>query len=499
MSFVFYDTETTGTHTAFDQILQFGAIRTDHELRELERFEIRCRLLPHVVPSPAALLTNGITVDQLTDPALPSHYQMVRAIKTKLEQWSPAVFVGHNSMRFDEHLLRQAFYQTLHPPYLTNTNGNGRMDSLPVLRAAHFLVPGVLTVPVGDKGRPTFSLERLAPANRFVHAAAHDAIGDVEATLHLCRLVRLRAEALWSNCVRFARKAAVLDCAQRGEVFAYVGSSNGRTSISVATALGSNPVGDSDLYMFDLSHDPHDLATLDDDALHKFLAVSPKPVRRLRANAAPCIVPYEDVPARARAHLPGVEELERRAAPAREDADLRARLLAVIIGDREESGPSPHVEEQIYDGFPGREDQALMIAFHETEWVNRPVLLGGLADPQLRVLGDRLLLTEAPEVMPTESLNSYRAAVARRLTGEDGMAPWLTLPKAIEEGEGLLAGSAGPELAFARRPAGLLRWLGRGSTVILTADILGGEGEELKCGGRRQRYSCASRQRRRCR
>ena len=52
MSFVFYDTETTGTDTAFDQILQFAAIRTDHELRELERFEIRCRLLPHVVPSP---------------------------------------------------------------------------------------------------------------------------------------------------------------------------------------------------------------------------------------------------------------------------------------------------------------------------------------------------------------------------------------------------------------------------------------------------------------
>ena len=59
MSFVFYDTETTGTNTAFDQILQFGAIRTDRELRELERFGIRCRLLPHVAPSLKALLTNG--------------------------------------------------------------------------------------------------------------------------------------------------------------------------------------------------------------------------------------------------------------------------------------------------------------------------------------------------------------------------------------------------------------------------------------------------------
>ncbi len=29
MSFVFYDTETTGTDTTFDQILQFAAILTD--------------------------------------------------------------------------------------------------------------------------------------------------------------------------------------------------------------------------------------------------------------------------------------------------------------------------------------------------------------------------------------------------------------------------------------------------------------------------------------
>ena len=32
MPFVFYDTETTGTDTDFDQILQFAAIKTDDEL-----------------------------------------------------------------------------------------------------------------------------------------------------------------------------------------------------------------------------------------------------------------------------------------------------------------------------------------------------------------------------------------------------------------------------------------------------------------------------------
>ena len=147
MSFVFYDTETTGTNTSFDQILQFGAIRTDHELRELDRFEIRCRLLPYVVPAPGAIRTTGITVEQLTDPGLPTHYEMVRAIKAKLKEWSPAVFIGHNSMAFDEKLLRQAFYQTLHTPYLTNTNGNCRMDSLPILQAVDIFDPGILSVP----------------------------------------------------------------------------------------------------------------------------------------------------------------------------------------------------------------------------------------------------------------------------------------------------------------------------------------------------------------
>lgn len=438
MSFVFYDTETTGTDRAFDQILQFGAIRTDHELQELERFEIRCRLLPHVVPSPRGLLTNGIDVQRLTDPALPSHYEMVRAIKAKLEAWSPAVFVGHNSMRFDEELLRQAFYQTLHPPYLTNTHGNGRMDGLKVLQAAAFLEPDVLTVPASEKSRPTFRLERLAPANGFVHDAAHDAMGDTEATLYLCRLVREQAEGVWSNCVRFARKAAVLDYAQPGEVFAFFGSAFSRAYVRVVTAIGPNPQRDSDLYVFDLSYDPQELAAMDADGLHKALAKSRQPVRRLRTNAAPCIVPYEDVPARLAMQLPDAQELGSRATCIRERRDLRERLMAAVMEDHEERESSVHVEKQMYEGFTGREDQALMRTFHEADWPSREALLGGFADTRLQVLGERLLYTEAPGVMPAEGLSTYRSDVARRLLADEGTVPWLTLTKAIRKTDELL-------------------------------------------------------------
>ena len=199
MSFVFYDTETTGTNTTFDQILQFAAIKTDHGLRELERFEIQCRLLPHVVPSPSAMRVTGITVEQLTNASLPSHYQMVCAINAKLKEWSPAIFIGHNSLSFDEHLLRQALYKSLHPPYLTNTNGNCRLDSLRIIQAAHHYVPGILSIPVDEKGKQSFRLDRLAPANAFGQSSFHDAMGDVESMIHMSRLVAERMESHWSN------------------------------------------------------------------------------------------------------------------------------------------------------------------------------------------------------------------------------------------------------------------------------------------------------------
>ena len=139
MSLIFYDTETTGTETFFDQILQFAAIRTDADLKEIDRFEIRCRLLPHVVPAPGAMRVTGVNVSQLTDPSLPSHYEMVRAIRAKLLSWSPALFIGWNSIECDENLVRQALYKTLHNPYLTNRDGNSRSDVMRIVltRVAH--------------------------------------------------------------------------------------------------------------------------------------------------------------------------------------------------------------------------------------------------------------------------------------------------------------------------------------------------------------------------
>lgn len=448
MSFVFYDTETTGTNTAFDQILQFGAIRTDADLNEIDRFEIRCRLLPYVVPAPGAMRVTGVTVEQLSDPALPSHYEMVREIKAKLAEWSPAIFIGHNSLGFDEHLLRQAFYKTLHPPYLTNTNGNCRNDSLRMIQAVARFDPSALTIPINDKGRPVFKLDQLAPANGFDHSDAHDAMADVEATIHLCRLMTESVPELWSGFVRFSQKAAVTDFALEEDVFSLTDFFYTKPYSWMVTGIGSNPDNGAEILVFDLSEDPNELAAMSDDELAARLAQRPKPVRGLRSNAGPIVLPYDDAPNDMRELLPSLDDLRQRASRIKNDSELVERLISAFVETRQPREPSAHVEEQIYDGFAGYDDQAIMDRFHDLDWPDRMPVLGQLSDERLRSLGQRLVYIESPGVMADSARQEYDIAIARRLMAEDGTVPWLTFPKAIEEVGDLLAVADGSESAL---------------------------------------------------
>jgi exodeoxyribonuclease I len=457
MSLVFYDTETTGTETFFDQILQFAAVRTDAEFNVLDRFESRCRLLPHVVPAPGAMRVTQLKASQLTDPSYPSHYEMVRAIRAKFVSWSPATFIGYNSLEFDEDLLRQAFYKTLHPPYLTNSNGNSRSDVMRMVQASSLFAPNALAMALDDEGKQIFKLERVAPANGFTHEHAHDAMADVEATIHLCRLLSDRAPDVWSSFMRFSSKAAVVDFITEEQIFCLSDFYSGRPFSCLATVIGQNAKYTPEWFIYDLSVNPESLQSLSDTNLKARLNRSPKPLRRLRSNAVPMLFPADSAPDVCKGKEIAMDELARRANLLRSDGALCAQLISAFESLKKEYPASPHIEKQIYDGFFEDADEQRMAAFHQTPWPNRFGIIETFDDPRLKTIARQLIYIERPDLLHADIHQEHQVAAAKRLLGHGEDVAWLTLPEALEEIESMLTASSGAELELLRQHQQYLR------------------------------------------
>lgn len=203
-TYLFYDLETTGLDLAFDQPLQFAAIRTDANLDELERYEWAVRLRPDVVPAPGAVLTHRIGASEAARGR--SEIEAVRRIHGLFNR-SGTVSVGYNSLGFDDEFLRFAFYRNLLPPYTHQyRNGCGRMDLLPFATVFRLFQPEGLEWP-DREGRPSLRLEDLNAANRLAPGRPHAAMADVEALLALARRLAMRHETWSYLCRRFDKSA----------------------------------------------------------------------------------------------------------------------------------------------------------------------------------------------------------------------------------------------------------------------------------------------------
>jgi exodeoxyribonuclease-1 len=429
MAYVFYDTETTGIDTTFDQILQFAAIRTDGDLNELDRFEIRCRLLPHVVPAPGALLATRVTPAMLTNPSLPTHYDAMRAIAEKLREWSPAIFTGYNTLAFDEPLMRQAFFQTLQPIFLTNTNGNQRADVLRLAQATAALAPNAITVPINHNERPTLKLDMLAPANGFAHENAHDALADVEATIYIARLIRDRAPAVWDSLMPLVDKTEVQARVLSGQPLCLVQYHMGRPTVLPVVGCGQSSDNPTMLGVFDLTKDPAPVLKMDVDDLVKAMQGPDRAIRIVTSNKMPAVV---DIGLGADFGVPE-GEIVRRASQIVQDGPFAARV-GQALAQRYPPWPAEEVvEKRMYEGFPSRADEGRMQAFHTATWPERAEIVETFDDDRLRELGRRIVFLEKPEVMRPELRQGLETWLHNRLHGREGVEAGRALGAALQD------------------------------------------------------------------
>jgi exodeoxyribonuclease-1 len=432
MPFIFYDFETTGLDATFDQALQFAAIHTDDDFNHLDEINIRCRRLPQIVPSPTALRITGVKPNDL-EGANRSHYEMFCEIQTWCTQKGPCIYIGHNSINFDENFLRQGFYQNLHLPYLTNTNGNTRADVRTIAEGYFHHAPEHIAVPAGVGGRHIFKLGALARENgiNFLEEDAHDALADVRATLDLASLLRSRSTDVWDSIIRHAQKGNVSEFLKENDFFYASFFFLGRPYSYLMTKVASNSDDLHDIGLFDLTVDPNPYLAMSVDELIDVLNASPKIIRTIRINRFPLLM-NKNLPSQyLKGDHPSEEDISTRISLIKENDAFQLRLseaLSQRYGPRE---PSDHVEEQIYDGFYTHPDKQRIQRFHNTSWDQRHPICNEFEDIRLRNLGIRLIYNFDPQLIPEDDRRQHQGWINHRITAQD--ASWLTIEKALIE------------------------------------------------------------------
>ena len=423
MKYVFYDFETTGISPAFDQPLQFGAVLTDAQFNEIDRVELRCKLAPHIIPSPYALVVTGLSPEQIVDPALPELFEFSQSIMDLIDRWTPATWIGYNSMKFDEEVLRQTLYQNLQPNiYATQTNGNSRMDMLTVVYAVWCRNRKLLNWPTNTYGGTSFKLDQLAPQNGFGTHNAHDALGDVEATLHLARMISKGDHSLWSSFLFNRNKRSILRKLGEFPPVAIVsrdGSAPPKTYIGCF--CGTLPGNTSSAVFFNLQAGDPEVIGSSDEKLNLNLAEG--------ASKITFSLPINKTPAIFSIHDPAREHVERAGVIAKSPS-LRATFLhsASALFSNDKAPDAVPVEKQIYGKFYSNSDRALLQEFQSSDWISRRKIVNLFEDARLRQLGRRLIAYYRKDLLTEREAMQFKNFIKERWTATDTKTTeWTTI------------------------------------------------------------------------
>lgn len=430
MTIVIYDLETTGLSRHYDVPLQAAFLVCSDDLVVQDEIVLRGRPPQHVVPAPDALLTTRVTPAML-DGAPLSYLELMQAIAGVVAKNKPACWVGFNNIRFDETILRQGFYQTLHPVFATQAPGCARADVMVMAQAIAAQEPWALTVPLNEAGKPTFRLGPLCRANGIVMPddEAHDALADARATLALMQHLREAAPTTFGMMMANAERRHVLDTLRHADLLALTQHFGAARTLPMAPIVVS-PVNGNAYALADLAVDPDDYLDKSEVELADLLAIrGPRPIFTIAANAQPMLFPFEHGGAVIVDPLL-VEGYRARARRIRDDHGFVARLAAVLGRQFSDRPIGPEPEEQIFDRFVTKPDQAHSRRWHEIGWEQRDRFAQAVIDdPRLQAFSRRIVFEAAPATMaPADRAGMKAWLVDRLLTDID--RPWTTIPAA---------------------------------------------------------------------
>jgi len=422
-TFLWHDYESTGANPRVDRAVEFAAIRTDEDFNEVgSPIELICAPSVDVLPNPFAVKITGITPQHCEQNGV-NEYDFFRAIHTEMS--TPGTCsVGYNNLVFDDEITRFGFYRSFLDPYGREyLNGNSKWDVIDLARTAYALRPTGIEWPDND-GKVTFKLTALTEANGIAHDGAHGALSDVRATIDLARRIKQAQPKLVAHHLGLRDKRAVqhqLGTIGKMSVLVTRHVSKNQKHATVITPIAINPMNRNEVIYFDLTKDPENVITMDDDALAEAVfknGRSGEGLYVLAINKCPSVSPVSvlqgvpdgwlnfdiDAITESRDHLVA-------------HADTLVAKVARVYRHETEYEPLD-ADSALYERFMDNDDHLICADVHSKTAAEKAVWVPPFRDQRLQTIYPRFIARNWPEYLSEDHRAAWEQHVVSVLNGE---------------------------------------------------------------------------------
>lgn len=434
-TFFFYDLETSGLNPREQRIMQFAGQRTDMNLEPIgDPHSYFIQLTPDVLPEPNAVLVTGITPQQTFENGI-TEAEFLKIFHAQIAT-PDTIFVGFNSVRFDDEFMRYLHYRNFYDPYEWQwSDGRGKWDLLDLVRMTRALRPEGIEWPFAANGKGTVRLELIAAANNIEHEAAHEALSDVRASIALAKLVHTNQPKLFTFLLNLRDKKAIQALVEKGEPLVYTSGKYPDEFQKTTVAVMAADNKDRGALMYDLRIDPTPYLSMSAEELFKQWKAKPKdenehrlPLKTLQYNHCPAIAPLnvldEDSQKRIKIDM---DEVHTHLKTLRSAKDFPAKLVEMLrLADREQSERRAQytenqlVDAQLYENFFDTQDKTSMRLVRAATAAELKKLDVPFKDSRLEALLPLYKARNFPKSM-TDSDKKYWEAYRRQklLEGDD--------------------------------------------------------------------------------
>ncbi len=412
--------------------MQFAGQRTDLDLNPIgEPHNILIALSEDVLPDPDAILVTGITPQHtISEGTTEADFMQTFTAEIALPG---TIFVGYNTIRFDDEFMRCIHYRNFYDPYQWQwKDGRSRWDLLDVVRMTRALRPGKIKWPVDSEGKATNRLELLTKENGLDHSHAHDALNDVLATISLAQLLRDNQPKLFDWLLKVRDKQSVRMLVNGGKPFVYTSGkySAENEKTTVVTMLTENSRGDGAL-VYDLRHDPTPFLSMSAaELVEAWVWQKPEdrdpskprlPIKTLKYNRCPAVAPLAVLDDDSQKHIKIDMQLidKNKAILDQSDGWVETVLEALDIMDGRQqqtfAGLEKTVDEQIYDGFMGDGDTKVMEQIRNADPSELSSYIAKCTDKRLRELLPLYKARNFPRKLTDDERQAWEAHKTRQL------------------------------------------------------------------------------------